>query len=59
MIAVKIPATGGNPEAMEIPRQRGNAIRNTRKPEVRSAFQFLGSPAKPDCGTSILFSFIF
>jgi hypothetical protein len=36
-MAVRIPATGGNPLAMEIPRQSGSAIRKTRKPEVASA----------------------
>jgi hypothetical protein len=39
MIAVKIPAIGGYPLASEMPRQSGNAIKNTRKPESRSLLQ--------------------
>jgi hypothetical protein len=39
MIAVKMPAIAGYPHASTIPRQRGNAMRNTRKPESMSDFQ--------------------
>jgi hypothetical protein len=37
--AVKMPAIGGKPEAMEMPRHKGNAIKKTRNPETRSCFQ--------------------
>lgn len=50
MMAVNIPATGGKPLAIEMPRQRGNAIRNTKNPDIISAFQFSLRPAKPVCG---------
>ena len=36
MTAVKMPATGGKPEALATPRQSGNAIKKTRKPAMMS-----------------------
>ncbi len=39
MIAVKMPASGGYPDASEMPRQSGSAIRKTRKPDSTSLFQ--------------------
>ena len=36
-IAVNTPAIGGNPLARAIPRHSGRAIRNTKKPDRRSA----------------------
>jgi hypothetical protein len=38
-IAVNTPATGGKPLASEMPRHRGSAMRNTRKPLVASCFR--------------------
>jgi hypothetical protein len=35
-MAVKIPATGGTPDAPAIPRHSGRAIRKTRKPAMMS-----------------------
>src|SRR5262245_37087369 len=35
-MAVKTPAIGGKPSALEMARQRGSAIRKTRKPEIAS-----------------------
>jgi hypothetical protein len=37
MIAVKTPAKGGNPDATEMPKHSGSAIRKTRKPDLMSA----------------------
>ena len=36
---------GGKPEAIAIPKQRGKAMRNTKKPDVRS---FLSSAVESD-----------
>jgi hypothetical protein len=33
MMAVKMPAMGGTPEAIEMPRHKGKAIKKTRKPD--------------------------
>jgi hypothetical protein len=38
-MAVIIPAEGGKPDAIEIPRQRGKAIKNTKKPDNKSLRQ--------------------
>jgi hypothetical protein len=35
-MAVRIPATGGTPDAPAIPRHSGRAIRKTRKPAMMS-----------------------
>lgn len=45
-----MPAMGGKPEAMAMPKHRGKAMRNTRKPDVRSDFQFSARPDKPVLG---------
>jgi hypothetical protein len=50
MIAVIIPADGGKPEAIEMPRHKGKAIRKTKKPESRSLRQFSFNPASPVFG---------
>jgi hypothetical protein len=50
IIAVMIPADGGKPEAIEIPRDNGKAIRKTRKPDNRSLDQFSFRPAMPVFG---------
>ena len=57
-MAVIIPAEGGKPDAIEIPRQSGNAIKNTKKPDNKSLRQCATSPAKPVLGTSTVISFI-
>ena len=36
-MAVMIPAIAGYPEASDMPKQSGNAIRNTKKPEMNSS----------------------
>jgi hypothetical protein len=41
MTAVNMPAVGGKPLAIEIPRQSGRAMRKTKKPEPISDFQVL------------------
>ncbi len=40
MMAVKMPAIAGYPQASAMPRHSGSAIRKTRKPEIASACQF-------------------
>jgi MFS superfamily sulfate permease-like transporter len=35
-MALRIPAIGGKPEAIAIPKLRGKAIKKTRKPEIKS-----------------------
>jgi hypothetical protein len=39
-MAEMMPAMGGNPEATEMPRHRGSAIKNTKKPADMSWRQF-------------------
>ena len=51
MTAVKMPAMGGTPEATEMPRQSGRAMRKTRKPERRSFFQKAARPERFPTGT--------
>jgi hypothetical protein len=41
MIAVRTPAIGGNPLAIAIPRDRGRAMRKTKKPDFTSCFPML------------------
>jgi hypothetical protein len=50
MMAVKMPATGGNPLAMDIPRHSGRAMRKTRNPERISDFQLARKPFIPPVG---------
>jgi hypothetical protein len=45
-----MPADGGNPEAMAIPKHNGKAIRNTKKPACMSLRQFSFKPSKPVLG---------
>jgi hypothetical protein len=40
-MAEMMPAMGGNPEATEMPRHRGSAIKNTKKPADMSWRQFV------------------
>ena len=48
--AVKMPAMGGTPEAMEMPRQSGSAIRKTRNPEVKSLVKCRRRPRRSPTG---------
>ncbi len=50
IIAVIIPADGGNPEAMDTPKHNGKAIRKTRNPDCKSLRQFSFKPARPVWG---------
>ena len=52
IIAVKIPAIGGKPDAIAIPRHRGKAIKKTRKPDNKSARQFSFRPGMPFLGNA-------
>jgi hypothetical protein len=45
-----MPADGGNPDAIETPRHKGKAIRNTRNPDCKSLRQLSFKPAKPVWG---------
>ncbi len=49
-MAVIKPASGGTPEAMAIPKQSGNAIKETLNPEDRSSLKWAFNPAKPVFG---------
>ena len=49
-IALKIPAIGGKPDAIAIPKLNGRAIKKTRKPEIRSFCQYFFKPAIPVSG---------
>jgi hypothetical protein len=44
IIAVSTPMAGGNSLALAMPKLRGNARRNTKKPETASIFQFCFNP---------------
>ena len=47
IIAVIRPMMGGNSDAFAIPKLKGNASKNTMKPEVASLEKFSFKPAKP------------
>jgi hypothetical protein len=49
---VIIPADGGKPEAIDIPRHNGKAIRKTRNPDRTSLRQFSFKPARPVFGNT-------
>ena len=49
-MALIIPAIGGTPEAMAIPRLNGRAMRKTMNPDMISAFQCSRRPLKPSLG---------
>jgi hypothetical protein len=53
IIAVNTPAVAGKPLASEIARHNGNAIRNTRKPAVRSACHFAAPVSGASCGAGV------
>ena len=53
IMAEIIPAIGGKPEAIAIPRQSGNAIKKIRKPDNKSFRQFSIRPAMPVFGTAM------
>ena len=50
MIAVKMPAIGGQPLAFEMARHSGKAIRKTRNPERMSLLKQLLNPARLPTG---------
>jgi hypothetical protein len=47
-----MPAEGGNPDAIDMPRHNGNAIRKTKKPDNKSVRQFSINPGKPVLGNT-------
>jgi hypothetical protein len=51
IIAVKTPAIGGYPQASEIPRHSGRAMRKTRNPERISSRAYSKNPARFPRGT--------
>jgi hypothetical protein len=53
IIAVKIPATAGYPEAREIPRHNGKAIRKTKKPEIISYLAWTLKPSRFPLGIAV------
>jgi hypothetical protein len=56
-IAVKTPAMAGNPEAREIPKHKGRAIKNTSNPDTKSYRKYLVNPAKlPEGISSVRFA---
>src|SRR5258707_1745511 len=55
IIAVSTPIAAGNPLGLAIPKLRGIASKNTRKPERASVVQFCLSPSNPSFGISRVF----
>ena len=53
-MAVMIPAIAGYPEARDIPKQSGKAIRNTKKPETKSSLADVLKPWILPFGVSVL-----
>jgi hypothetical protein len=49
-MAVTTPAKGGTPDALAIPKQRGNAINDTIKPAIISSLKWAFNPAIPVLG---------
>ena len=52
-MAVISPAVGGKPDAMEMPKHSGRAIKNTKKPDNKSLRQFSFKPAMPVLGRAL------
>jgi hypothetical protein len=50
IIAVNKPISGGNSDALAIPKLSGRARRNTMKPEIASLEKFSRKPAQPSLG---------
>jgi hypothetical protein len=50
IIAVSNPVTGGNSEALAIPKLNGNANKKTIKPEIASDLKFSFNPSMPSLG---------
>jgi hypothetical protein len=48
-----MPATAGYPEAREIPKHSGNAIRKTKKPERISFLEWVLNPLRFPLGVSV------
>lgn len=59
MMAVKIPASGGNPLASEMPKHKGSAIKKTNSPDTTSDLKYCTNPAAlpigKDCGSNFAF----
>jgi hypothetical protein len=53
IIAVKMPATAGYPEAREIPKHNGKAIRKTKNPERISFLTWIINPLRFPLGISV------
>jgi hypothetical protein len=54
-----MPAEGGKPEAIEIPKHKGMAIKKTKNPANKSLRQLSFKPAKPILGNAlVIISFI-
>lgn len=54
-----MPAEGGKPDAIEIPKHKGIAIKKTKKPANKSLRQLSFKPAKPVLGNVlVIMSFI-
>jgi hypothetical protein len=47
-----MPAEGGNPEAIDMPRHKGKAIRKTKNPDSKSVRQFSINPGMPVLGNT-------
>ncbi|SMG66464.1 hypothetical protein BMETH_603_0 [methanotrophic bacterial endosymbiont of Bathymodiolus sp.] len=45
-----MPAEGGKPEPIAIPKDKGSAIRKTKKPACKSLRQFSFKPSIPSLG---------
>ena len=54
IIAVSTPMIGGKPEAPAMPKLNGNAIRETKKPDMASCCQLSFNPARPSLGVAIV-----
>ena len=57
-IAVNTPLMAGNPLAPAMPRQSGNAMRNTKSPDTKSNFMYFMNPTESPRGTSSSLGFI-
>ena len=51
-MAVNTPAIAGNPEAREMPKHSGNAIKKTNKPDTKSYLMYFKNPAGLPMGVS-------
>jgi hypothetical protein len=51
-MAVISPPMGGKPDALAMPKHKGKAIRETKKPEIMSLRPYFFRAAKPSTGFS-------